>query len=268
MSANYQLACKAAAESMVLLKNEDNILPLNKTGKLAIIGEFAKKPRFQGAGSSQVNPSKMETAFEAISKMVPNDENVLYTSGYDSTSDTVSQDLLEKAMETAGQADNVLLFVGLPAIFESEGFDRDHLEIPQQHQQLIDKVTTANPNTVLILNNGAPVIMPWCNRPKAILEAYLGGQAGGAALADILFGEVNPGGKLAETFPIRQEDIAADPYFPGHSRQVEYREGLYVGYRYFDTAEKEVQFPFGHGLSYTRFEYKYLKTSFCSNEGR
>ena len=184
-----------------------------------------------------------------------------YAPGYDSSKDVVSSELILEALETAKKAENVLLFVGLPNAFEAEGYDMDHMEIPLQHQQLINEVVKANSNTVVILSNGSPIVMPWCNQPGAIVEAYLGGQAGGAAIADILFGDVNPGGKLAETFPLSQNDIPADQNFPGHNRQVEYREGLYVGYRYFDTAKKNVQNPFGHGLSYTSFEYHDLNLS-------
>jgi len=153
----------------------------------------------------------------------------------------------------------VVLVVGLPAHFESEGFDRTHLNLPQQHNELVRRVCAANANTAVVLFNGAPVLMPWVAQPRAIIEAYLGGQAGGSGLADVLLGAVNPGGKLAESFPLEQVDVSADANFPGAARQVQYREGLYVGYRYYDTARSDVLFPFGFGLSYTEFAYSNLR---------
>ena len=263
LEAHHQLAHRAASESIVLLKNEDHLLPLRPNQSIGIIGEFAKKPRYQGAGSSQVNPSRMENAYQAMTTMV-DDPAILYAVGYENSQDHVSAELLTEAKKVAKQVEVVLLFVGLPDIFESEGFDRDTLEIPVQHQKLIEAVSEVNHNTVVILNNGSPVLMNWSERPKAIIEAYLGGQASGSAIADVLFGKVNPCGKLAETFPLQQKDFPADTHFPGNGQQVQYREGLYVGYRYFQTAQKEVQYPFGHGLSYTEFEYSNLILSATS----
>ena len=261
--AHHQLARRAAAESIVLLKNE-SVLPWSKTDTdLAIIGEFAVKPRYQGAGSSQVNPTLLDTAFDAITDAVGT--YCQYAPGYDRRAGTHEQDapldesLLEEAEALAGRSGKVILMIGLPSHYESEGFDRAHLNLPAQHNELVRRVCAANPNTVVVLSNGAPVLMPWLDQVPALLEGYLGGQAGGLALADVLFGDVNPCGKLAETFPLAQKDVAADADFPGEPRQVQYREGLYVGYRYFDSAQADVLFPFGFGLSYTTFDYSDLQ---------
>ena len=163
---------------------------------------------------------------------------------------------IAEAVAVAADAEVALVFAGLPGIYESEGFDRSHMGLPEQHDQLIAAVCAANPNTLVVLANGAPVAMPWVDGPKAILEGYLAGQGGGAAIADVLFGRVNPSGKLAETFPLRQVDVPADRWFPGTGRQVQYREALQVGYRHFDSVAAAVLFPFGHGLSYTRFRVR------------
>lgn len=279
--AHHLLARRAAAESTVLLKN-DGLLPLqNLAGSLAVIGEFAKRPRYQGAGSSQVRPTQLDNLFDALNDTVEADcyyargydrkagvavsssSNLLSTKEYDplldQQQDPVDEALLREAAQLAASVDHVVLVVGLPAHYESEGFDRTHLHLPQQHNELVRRVCAANANTCVVLFNGAPVLMPWLDQPRAIVEAYLGGQAGGSGLADVLLGAVNPSGKLAESFPVAQEDVSADRNFPGAARQVQYREGLYVGYRYYDTARSGVLFPFGFGLSYTRFEYSDLR---------
>ena len=253
---HHLLAQRAAEDSAVLLKNDSAILPLAATKTIAIIGEFAKSPRYQGAGSSRVNPTQVDCAFDRIKDLLDSDK-VLYAENE------------EDAVKVARAADCAIIFAGLPSSYESEGFDREHLRLPEQHDRLITEVARANPNSIVVLMNGAPVLMPWLEAPKAILECYLGGQAGGAAIANLLFGQANPSGKLAETFPLSQTDIPSDRYFLSDLRQSQYREGLYVGYRYFDTMQKPVLFPFGHGLSYAQFEYKDLvlsKTSLDEGE--
>lgn len=257
--AHHNLARRAAAESMVLLKNEDEILPIKENTSVAVIGAFAKTPRYQGAGSSQVNPSRLDNLWQSLAEY---SDALLYAPGYDPVSSEIDEPLIADAAKAAKQADLAVVYVGLPAIYESEGFDRTHMNLPQQHNDLVEAICDANENTVVILSNGAPVSMPWVNRPKAIVEAYLAGQAGGSALADILYGSYNPSGKLGETFPISVNDIPSNSWFPGKHRQVQYREGLNVGYRYFNTADAEVLFPFGHGLSYTRFTYDNLQIVF------
>ena len=255
---HHSLAKRAAGESMVLLKNKDRQLPLKPSLKIAVIGDFAKNPRYQGAGSSQVVPTTLDNAFECIASKLDEQGSVTFAKGYEPGKTKLDQGLIQEAVDLARSADAVVLFVGLPAIDESEGFDREHLDIPRQQELLINSVCKENSNSVVVLSNGAPVTMPWVDAPGAILEGYLLGQAGGAAVADILFGKTNPSGKLAESFALEQQDIPSDNWFSGTGRQVQYREGLYVGYRYFDSANKEVLFPFGHGLSYTEFEYSNL----------
>ncbi|NSW53237.1 MAG: glycoside hydrolase family 3 C-terminal domain-containing protein [Anaerolineae bacterium] len=258
--AHHALARKVAAEGSVLLKN-DGILPLTKTCKVAILGEFAKQPRYQGSGSSRINPSRMDTAYEEYLRLAGADAVVGYAPGYRSNTDAVEAELIQEAVSLSRQAEVVIIFAGLTDTYESEGFDRDHMRMPANHNALIEAVAAANPNVVVVLSNGSPVEMPWLGKVKAVLEGYLGGQVGGGAAVDLLLGLVNPGGKLAETFPVRLEDTPCYPYFPGGPRTVEYREGLYVGYRYYDTAQKDVLFPFGFGLSYTTYEYSGLRLS-------
>ena len=253
--AHHALARRAAVEGTVLLKNND-LLPLSPASNIAVIGSFAKTPRYQGTGSSRVTPTRLDCAFDALCEAVSDPGTHLsYATGYDPEQSGPDGELISEAVAIAAAADVAVVFVGLPALYESEGFDRTHMRLPQQHDRLIEAVSEANADTVVVLVNGAPVEMPWVDSPKAILEAYLGGQAGGGALVDLLFGRSNPCGKLAETFPLRQTDVAADRWFPGVDRQVQYREGLYVGYRYFDSFHRRVLFPFGHGLSYTQFRY-------------
>jgi beta-glucosidase len=257
--AHHELARRAASESAVLLKNEQNILPLSADGRLAVIGAFAKHPRYQGTGSSQVNPVQLDTAWQAIEAFVDASQ-LVYAPGYDPKHSDLDQALIDEAVAAATEAEVTVLFAGLPNVYESEGFDRSHMSLPEQHDRLIEAVCAANPKTIVVLSNGSPVAMPWVDQPMAILEAYLAGQAGGTATADLLFGICNPSGKLAETFQLGVDDAPASANFPGEHRQVQYREGLYVGYRYFDSAAAAVLFPFGHGLSYTTFEYANLTT--------
>ncbi|MHA6531303.1 glycoside hydrolase family 3 C-terminal domain-containing protein [Paenibacillus sp. BAC0078] len=256
---HHRLAREVARESMVLLKNEDHILPLAKKGTLAVIGEFAKKPRYQGGGSSHVNPTRLDDAFAELQSVAGDAASFLYAQGYELDSDGINEALLQEARETAAKADAAVLFLGLPDRYESEGYDRSHLSLPESHIALIGAVAEVQENVIVVLSNGSPVIMPWIGKTKAILEGYLGGQAFGGAVADLLFGEVSPSGKLAETFPVKLSDNPSFLNFPGEGDKVEYKEGLFVGYRYYDKKEIEPLFPFGFGLSYTEFEYSGLK---------
>jgi beta-glucosidase len=254
---HHKLAKEAATESMVLLKNDDKILPLKKEGTIAIIGEFAVKPRYQGGGSSHINPTKLENIYEEIEKAASGAE-VRYAKGYDLKTDLVDEQLIEEAKEVAKQSDRAVLFVGLPDRYESEGYDREHLRIPNNHQALIEAVAEVQPNLVVVLSNGAPIEMPWLIKVKGLLEGYLGGQALGGAIGDLLFGHESPSGKLAETFPQALSHNPSYLNFPGEEDKVEYKEGLFVGYRYYDTKGIAPLFPFGYGLSYTNFEYSNL----------
>jgi beta-glucosidase len=256
--AHHKLARKAAGQSAVLLKNENSILPLAKNAKVAVIGEFAQNARYQGSGSSIINPWKLDSAVDEFSARKA---EFTYSKGYDINNDKADEKLIGEAVEAAKQADVAVIYAGLPASYESEGFDREHLDMPESHNRLIEEVAKANPNTIVILQNGAPVTMPWIKSVKAVLESYLGGQAGSCASVDILYGDVTPSGKLAETFPLSIEDTPCYRWFPEGPETVEYRESIYVGYRYYDTANKDVLFPFGYGLSYTSFEYSDMKLS-------
>jgi len=261
---HHRLAREVARESMVLLKNEDGILPLKRNGKIAVLGEFAKKPRYQGGGSSHVNPTKLDDAFAEMKAIAGDNAELLYAQGYELGRDDVNVALLQEARETAAKADTAVLFLGLPDNYESEGYDRSHLSLPESHTALIAAVAEVQSNIVVVLSNGSPVEMPWIHQTKGILEGYLGGQAFGGAVADLLFGVVSPSGKLAETFPVKLSDNPSFLNFPGEGDKVEYREGIFVGYRYYDKKEIEPLFPFGFGLSYTQFEYSGLNVSSSS----
>ncbi len=265
---HHDLAHRAAAEGAVLLKNDGGVLPLRRDARIAVIGAFAKEPRYQGTGSSRVTPTQLDCAFDAMQKIVGADaaHPLLYAPGYDPERSEPDPQRIDEACAAVAEADIAVVFAGLPSVYESEGFDRPHMRLPEQHDRLIQAVCEANANTVVVLANGAPVEMPWVEAPKAILETYLGGQAGGAAVADILFGRRSPSGKLAETFPLRQADVPSDSWFPGTNRQVQYREGIYVGYRYFDSFQRPVLYPFGHGLSYTQFSYEDLYVTECEGQ--
>lgn len=249
------LAREIAGKSAVLLKNEASVLPICPTAKVAVIGEMAKKPRYQGAGSSRINPAYLDNAYDALKA---SGVNVTYAEGYRLDTKQEDKNLSDTACHLAKESDVVLIFAGLPDEYESEGFDRTTLSMPDSHNKLIEEVAAVNPNTIVILQLGAPVVKPWKDKVKGILLMYLAGQAGGAATADLLLGRVNPSGKLAETFPISLEDNSSHSYFPGTSKSVQYRESIYVGYRYYDIAKKPVVYPFGYGLSYTTFEYSNL----------
>lgn len=251
---HHSLAREIALNSMVLLKN-DGLLPLSKNERVGVIGEFAVNPRYQGAGSSMINPCIKESFCEVLDKI---NIKYQYTPGYRCGEGSPNTELISEAVEVAKNADTVLLFVGLTEDFESEGFDRKDMKLPESHTALVNSVVKVNPNVVVVLQNGAPIEMPWGQDVKAIFECYLSGQAGASATADILYGDVNPSGKLAETFPHKLEDNPSYRYFPGCATTVEYRESIYVGYRYYDKAKKDVRFPFGHGLSYTTFAYSDL----------
>ena len=239
----------------MLLKNDNGILPLSPSSSVAVIGAFAKTPRYQGAGSSKINPTRLDTALDAITEYAGAD-NTGFAQGYvvsiHDTSD--ASQLRAEAVELAGSKDTAVVFLGLPEAAESEGYDREHIDLPAVQLELLDAVVSANPNTVVVLSNGSVVALPFAARVPAILEAWLLGQAGGSATADVLYGEVNPSAKLTETIPLRLEDTAAFLNFGG-SGNVRYGEGLFVGYRWYDARSLEVAFPFGHGLSYTTFSY-------------
>ncbi|KEG09366.1 glycoside hydrolase family protein [Trypanosoma grayi] len=253
--AHHNLARRTAHETLVLLKNKDGLLPLRRHGThIAVIGEFAKKELFQGGGSSLVTPTKTVRAWDAMCELV-DAKNLTFSSGYDMKNDEVQTDLLNEAVKAAKKADVAVLFVGIP--HELEAVDRVDLCLPASHTKLIQCVAEAQPNVVVVLSNGAPVEMPWVDCVPAIMEAYLPGQAGGGAMADVLFGVCCPSGKLAETFPKKLRDTPPFPFYP-EKKDAVYREGVFVGYRYYDMREIEPLFPFGHGLSYTNFQYSDL----------
>lgn len=261
-AAHHALARKAAAESIVLLKNVDNVLPLQaeQLRSVAIIGRFARHPRYQGAGSSQVVPTRLDTPYDEMQQWLSGNVHLTYTDGYPEE-EQPDEALLHEAVEQAKAADVAIIFAGLPGAYESEGFDRTHIFMPGTHNRLIEEVCRVQPNTVVVLHNGSVVAMPWIDGPKAILEAGLGGQAVGGAIVDVLSGKVNPSGKLAETFPVRLEDTPAYLNYPGEAQNVIYGEGLFVGYRYYDKKKIKSLFPFGYGLSYTTFEYIRLQAN-------
>lgn len=250
---HHELARRVSEETMVLLKNEA-ILPLKKNSKVAFIGKFADVPRFQGGGSSHINSHKVTGALEAVKAVT----EVIYAQGYDTKEDILDENLLKEALEVAKASEVAVIFAGLPDSFESEGFDRSHMSMPNCQNKLIEEICAVQPNTIVVLHNGSPVEMPWVNQVKGILEVYLGGQAVGEATVNVLYGTANPCGKLAETFPIKLEDNPSYLFYLGEKDIVEYREGIFVGYRYYDKKKAEVLFPFGYGLSYTTFEYSDL----------
>ena len=255
---HHKLARKVASECMVLLKNEDNILPLAKNAEISVIGAFAKKPRYQGGGSSHINPTKLDNLLEEMQKTTPGD-NITFAEGFKLDNDEVNENLIAEAQAVAVMSEAVVIFAGLPDRYESEGYDRSHMRIPENQIKLIEAVTKVQSNVVVVLCNGSAIEMPWASKVKGIIEGYLGGQASGGAIADLLFGDANPCGKLAETFPKKLSDNPSYLNFPGEGDRVEYKEGLFVGYRYYDKKEMEVLFPFGHGLSYTTFEYTHIE---------
>ncbi len=254
---DHELAKKVAEETCVLLKNEDSVLPLQEKAKIAFIGKYAAKPRYQGGGSSHINSHKVTGAWDCVKDW----GNITFAEGFRDDADQTDEALLKEAVEAAEKAEAAVIFAGLPDSFESEGFDRTHMRMPECQNELIERIAAVQPNTIVVLHNGSPVEMPWADRVKGILEAYLGGQAVGAAVVDILFGKVNPSGKLPETIPYQLEDNPSYLYYSGEGDRVEYREGVFVGYRYYDKKKMAVRFPFGYGLSYTTFAYSEPKLS-------
>ncbi len=256
--AHHDLAREAAVASTVLLKNADEVLPLDLRGTIAFLGGFAREPRYQGGGSSHVNPRAMTCAYDEAQRLAGEAATLLYAPGYDVATGEVDPALIAEARETAAIADVAVVFIGLTDPYESEGYDRTHLDLPPNHVALLEAVLAVQSRVVVVLSNGAPVAMPWLEAVPAVVEGYLGGQAGGAALADVLFGRANPSGRLAETFPARLEETPPYLDFPGDATGVTYNERLFVGYRYYDARDLTPLFPFGHGLSYTTFDYSDL----------
>ena len=255
MEAQHQLARRIASECMVLLKNDDALLPLKEGEDIAVIGHFAKKPRYQGGGSSHVNSFRVSSLMDAL-EGVP---DIRFTQGYDVRSEEPDEAMISEAVELAKSAKAVVIVAGLPDAFESEGYDRSHLRMPACQNALIERVAAVNPRVAVVLYNGSPVEMPWLGRVSAVLEAYLGGQAVGEATGDILFGRVSPSGRLPESFPLRIEDTSCFLSYGGEGDRTVYSEGIFVGYRYYDKKKTELLFPFGYGLSYTSFEYSKLR---------
>jgi beta-glucosidase len=262
IAAHHVLARKVAAEGMVLLKN-NGILPLKNHQHIAVIGRAAEEAHFQGGGSSHINPTMVDNPFKELQKIAV-DSELSYAEGYPAGT-AFDQSLIDSAVNNARSADVALLYLALPESKESEGYDRPDLDLTRQQVALIKAVTAVQPKTVVILNNGAPIAMnEWIDGTAAVLEAWMMGQAGGGAIADVLYGKVNPSGKLAETFPLKLVDTPAHINFPGGNGEVRYGEGIFIGYRYYNTKEVSVQFPFGYGLSYTTFGYSNLKVSSSS----
>lgn len=262
--AHHELARKVGTKSAVLLKNQDAILPLSQSDNIALIGKLAEESRYQGSGSSRINCRKLVNVLEAFKT---NGANFEYAEGYTLKGDGKSKKLLKQALEIAKNKDKIVLVIGLTDVYESEGFDRTHLSIPEGHIDLLNALAEVNPNIVVVLEGGAPVEMPWLDKAKAVLNTYLLGEAVGESTYDLVYGKANPSGKLAETFPVKLDDCLASKYFPMGPKTVEYRESIYVGYRYFDSANKNPLFPFGYGLSYTTFEYSNIKVADSFEKG-
>jgi beta-glucosidase len=261
--AHHALARAAATECAVLLKNEDRLLPLRPTAgdRIAVIGEFARTPRYQGAGSSQVNPTRVDVALDELRSAVPDQVEVAFAAGYGIDTTDHDDELAAEAVALAEQAEVVVAFLGLPAADESEGFDRTHMNLPANQTVLLARLADANPNLAVVLANGSAVrLSDWEQHAKAVLECWLSGQAAGGAAADLLVGAANPSGRLAETLPLRLEDTPSYLNFPGEAGHVRYGEGIFVGYRGYDKLDRQVSYPFGHGLSYTSFDYADLTT--------
>nr|WP_307804736.1 glycoside hydrolase family 3 C-terminal domain-containing protein [Streptomyces sp. VRA16 Mangrove soil] len=263
-AAHHDLAREVAARGAVLLKNDRGVLPLDPSApqRIAVIGEFARTPRYQGEGSSRVTPTRLDDALTAITDAAPASQ-VTFAPGFPvDAPETDASPLREEAVRAARTAHVAVLFLGLPPSHEAEGYDRDHLELPPEQTQLLDAVVAANPNTVVVLAGGGVVrLAGWIDDVPAVLACWLSGQAGGSATADLLFGRANPSGRLAETVPLRLADTPAYLAWPGENGHVAYGEGLFVGYRHYDARDLDVSFPFGHGLSYTTFDYADLRTA-------
>ncbi len=251
----HEAARKAVEQCIVLLKNDGDILPLQHSAKIAVIGDFAAHPRYQGAGSSMVNARQVDETLELLPNYFPNAAG--YAQGFERL-DHRNDELMDQAVALAKDADCVLLYLGLPEGFETEGLDRSHMRLPNNQVILLNKLATVNEHIIVVLSCGSAVEMPWIDKCQALVYGCLGGEAAAGAMLRVLSGEVNPGGKLAETFPVTYADLPVSAYYPGLEYTSEYREGLYVGYRYFTTAKKPVRFPFGFGMSYTQFRYENL----------
>lgn len=264
--AHHKVAQKVAEGSMVLLKNDDNILPIKPGQKIAVIGEMAKAPRYQGAGSSVINPTMLSNAYDELVEL---GVDVTYAQGYYKTAGSKKENktrmtqgqLTAEAVAAASAADIAIVFAGLTEDFEGEGYDRESIAMPENHNKLISDVAAANPNTVVVLAGGSVVLMPWLSEVKGLLNSGLGGQAGGAAVANLLTGKVNPSGKTTETYPTSFEVNPTFGNYPGGPVTSEHKESVFIGYRYYDAADMDVVFPFGYGLSYTKFEYSDIKLS-------
>lgn len=254
VAAHHALARTTAEQSAVLLKNED-ILPLQKDKKIAFIGEFAKVPRIQGGGSSHINNTWIESALDAVG------DSVSYAQGFHIDEETTDETLLQETITLAKESDVAVIFAGLPDSFESEGFDRTHLNMPANQNELIARISEVQPNVVVVLHSGSPIAMPWLDKVAGVLQMYLAGQASGGAAVNLLFGDATPCGKLAETFPLHLEDNPSYLNFPGNREKVCYQEGVFIGYRYYDKKKMDVLFPFGYGLSYTDFTYSNMKVT-------
>ena len=251
---DHELAGKLAADCLVLLKNENGILPLKSGERIAILGEFAAKPRFQGGGSSHINSCRVTSLLDAVADL----PGITYAQGYRIGSDETDERLLQEALEAARKADKVVLVAGLPDSYESEGYDRKHMRLPASQNALIEAVAAVNPRVAVLLYNGSPVELPWLDRVQGLLEGYLAGQNVGTANRAVLWGETNPSARLAETFPLRLEDTPCYLSFGGEGNTAVYSEGVFVGYRYYEKKKQPVAFPFGYGLSYTTFGYSNL----------
>ncbi len=256
-AAHHALAAELEKECAVLLQNK-GALPLARAAKIAYIGGFAEKPRYQGGGSSHINASAVTSALDAARV---NGTDVVYAEGFPADRDETDEAKFAAAVEAARAADAAIIFAGLPDSFESEGYDRSHMRLPECQDRLIARVAAVQPNTVVVLHNGSPVECPWAESVNAVLEMYLGGQGVGAAADALLYGDANPSGRLPETFPYQLEDNPSHLNFPGDGKNVEYAEGVFVGYRYYDKKKMAVRWPFGHGLSYTTFEYSNVRVS-------
>lgn len=248
---NHQLARKVAASGGILLKNENKLLPLEKNMAVTVIGELAKTPRYQGTGSSLVTPTKLNSLLDGIGEYT---KNINFAQGY-TLGDYDNDDLIKEAVEKAKGCDKLILCIGLTDIYESESFDREHMRIPNNQMKLLKNLLNVNKDIIVVLVGGSAIEMPWADDVKAILHMQLSGQAGGLAAADLLFGKENPSGKLTETYPYKYEDVVNSSYFIKNPKLGDYLESMYCGYRYFETAEKDVRYPFGYGLSYTEFKY-------------
>ena len=262
--AHHALAKEAALSSAVLLKNEGDLLPLDPRagGTIAVVGELARTPRYQGAGSSQVNPTRLDDALSALRDGVAGARDLTFAPGYVVESDEADPALVAEAVEAARDAEVVVVFLGLPPSYESEGYDRDHMDLPAHQVELLEEVAAVNRNIAVVLSNGSVVTLhPWQDDARAVVEGWLLGQAGGSAIADLLLGVAAPSGKLAETVPLRYADNPTVGAFPGEHGQVRYGEGLLVGYRWYDTHDLDVAYPFGHGLSYTTFDVSDVSTT-------